>query len=478
VTTEIVPLCVDLDGTLLQTDLLWESAFQFLRNNPARFFDLVRWTLQGRAQLKRQLALNSGLDVALLPLNEPLVEWLRLQKSAGRPLILCTAADQQLALQIADRVDLFEEVLASDGHLNLKGSKKAALLYQRFGNLFDYAGNSLSDQKIWNICRNIIAVRAPWWLIPSLRKTGRLEATFSNKLSWAFILRRTLRMHQWSKNVLIFTPLLASHRLYEPGRLRPVLLSAIAFSLIASATYMANDLLDLTSDRRHSRKRFRPLAGGDFPLSLAVPFLLLLAGAGIGLSILTANRWVPLLVAGYALTSLTYSAFWKRKVLVDVFALSGFYTLRVILGGVAAGVAPSGWFLSFSVFLFLSLGLAKRATELYPLLARTEQDIPIAGRGYRAADFLAVFSFGVAATFSSILVLALYLRSPEVRILYKRPEILMGLFPLVLFWLMRVWMKAGRGELHDDPIIFALKDRLTWLLGAVGLLILWSSAVL
>jgi 4-hydroxybenzoate polyprenyltransferase len=455
-------LCVDLDGTLIRTDLFWESLFHFFRQHPWRVFAVMLWVLHGRAYAKRQLAANSTVNIATLPFNRPFLEWLRAEKASGRRLVLATAADTLLAERVADYLGIFDAVLASDGVTNLKGRNKARLLAEQFGGAFDYAGNSSADWAIWNVCQGIVAVQTPWWMAGRLRQSGRLLRRVNISASKISLWVRALRLEQWLKNLLVFAPLLASHQVLDRERLLPTAICFLSFGLIASATYLVNDLLDLAADRLHPEKKMRPLAAGELSMPAAVLAAAVLFAGGGAIAALASPLVSPTLVL-YVAASLSYSLYFKRVVLLDVFVLAGLYTLRFVAGGFASGVQLSGWFLSFTIFLFLSLGFARRAAELYRLSAEGgDQYTP--GRGYRQVDFQPVATFGIAAGFMAALVLTLYLQSDNVRALYRHPGLLWAVFPLQLYWLLRIWLKVFRGTMHEDPVNFAIRDPVTWIL--------------
>jgi 4-hydroxybenzoate polyprenyltransferase len=454
--------------------MLWESFFQLIRQHPLRVFSVPLWLMRGRAFLKQEIAAHADVDVALLPWNRPFLEWLKEQKSSGRRLILSTAADEAFARRIADYIGIFDDLVASDGKTNLKGKNKARVLKDRFGEGFDYAGNSGSDREIWSVCEGIVAVETSRSLTRELRKSGRLAHESIIARRPLDIWRRQLRANQWSKNLLVFIPLAAAHQVWQWPRLAPALVCFVCLCLMASAVYLVNDLLDLPADRVHPQKRFRPIAAGELSIPAAAAAASLLFAGGTALAAFAAPRILPLLML-YAYLSLLYSLYLKRRVLVDVFVLAGLYTLRFLAGGIASGIKLSGWFLSFSIFLFLSLGFAKRAAELFRLTTLgTDKGTP--GRGYLPTDFQPVVMFGVGSAFSSVLVLSLYMQSEQVRSLYRHPEFLWALFPLPLYWLTRVWLLAFRGTLDEDPVMFALKDRITWLVIAVCAIILVISA--
>jgi len=460
-----VPLCVDLDGTLIRSDLLLETFLLLIKRNPLYLFLVPFWLLKGKAALKAQIAARVDLNPAALPYQQDFLKWLRAEHASGRRLYLCTAANESLAGRVAAHLGFFDGVLGSDSSKNLAGSAKASALVERFGERgFDYCGNESRDLAIWRHAHAAIVVNASSRLEREAAETGHIVRTFPSKSNTLRAAFRALRPHQWAKNVLVLVPMVAAHKVGEPGEVPIAVLGLIAFCLCASSVYLLNDLLDLEADRAHARKSRRPFAAGD--LSLAVGLLLapiLLAAAVVIAAFLPPKFWL-VLGAYYALTC-AYSFVLKGLVLIDALSLAGLYTLRIIGGSAAVGVPLSFWLLLFSVFLFLSLAFVKRFAELDSL--RRQQRLRAVGRGYHVEDLSILQSLGTAAGYLSVLVLALYINSPAIEALYRQPKVIWMLCVLMLYWISRVWMKAQRGEMHDDPVVFALKDRQSL---AIGLL--------
>ena len=416
------PLCVDLDGTLIRSDLLLESFVLLIKRNPLYVLLVPLWLLRGRSYLKDQIAARVELNPAALPYNEKFVQWLRSQRESGRSLWLCTAANERLAASVAAHVGLFDGVLASDARVNLAGATKGALLVERFGERgFDYCGNERRDLAIWKFAHQAVVVNATARLGEQAAQVAPAVQVFPGRASLLRPILRALRPHQWAKNVLVAVPVVAAHRISESGEVVAAALAFVAFCLCASSVYLLNDLLDLEADRAHPRKSKRPFAAGD--LSLAAGLVLapcLLIGALIVSAFLPAKFWL-VLGTYYALTC-GYSFYLKTLMLVDALALAGLYTLRIIGGAAAAAVPLSFWLLLFSVFLFLSLAFVKRFAELEAL--RRQQRLRAVGRGYHVEDLPILQSLGTAAGYLSVLVLALYINSPAIESLYKEPKVI------------------------------------------------------
>ncbi|MBO9688681.1 MAG: UbiA family prenyltransferase [Mitsuaria chitosanitabida] len=456
-TSHSYPLVVDLDGTLLNTDTLHESALQLLRDQPASILRIPGWLVRGKAYMKRRISSLTELNVETLPYNQPFIEWLRTERAAGRRLVLCTATDRSIAEAIAGHLQLFDEVIATDGTVNLAGDNKARELETRFGKQgFDYAGNAAPDLAVWERAREAVVVNASRTLLATAKARCTVTRVFEAPVAGLQVWRRALRLHQWLKNLLLFMPLLAAHQLSNLQAWSTLALAFVAFSLCASSVYLANDLLDLESDRLHPRKRARPFASGALPVWVGVALAPILLAASAGLASLLDSAFLGWLSLYFGLTC-AYSWLLKRLILVDCLTLAVLYTLRVLAGGAAVGLALSFWLLAFSGFLFLSLAFVKRYAELE--LQRTTGRTKLHGRGYLTSDTSLIQTMGITAGQASVLVLALYLNSDAVTKLYRHPEVVWGAVPVMLFWIHWMWMQAHRGRMHDDPLVFAVKDR-------------------
>lgn len=459
-------LVVDLDGTLVHTDLLIESAFVLAREQPYNLLRLPAWLKRGKATLKDEIAARAQLDVAHLPYNRELVDFLTEEKQRGRRIVLATAANHRYAHQVAEHLELFDDVLASDAHTNLSGEDKLAAIRELLGETpFDYAADHDDDRAIWAAARETILVGAKpatdRWATSETRVSRRIERPASGVRTWI----KAMRLYQWSKNVLIFVPLLASHELLNGHTLFAAVLAFIAYGALASSVYLLNDLVDLGDDRRHPNKRHRPFASGALPVAqgvAAIPVLLLIAAV--------IAAFLPPIFGGvlaiYYMVTLAYSMGLKRLALIDVLTLAILYTLRLIAGGAATGIPLSFWLLALSMSLFLSLAMAKRCAEL--ILVQAGQTSG-GGRGYAASDIEALRSLGTAAGYASVVVLALYINSPDITSHYQHPVFIWLLCPVVLYWISRIWLKTMRREMTDDPIVFAARDtgsRICIVLGA------------
>lgn len=470
-----VPLVVDLDGTLILSDLLDESFLSTLKEKPGAALGALGCVPRGdKAGLKRRLAATGTLDPTLVPLRTPLVERLREEKAKGRTLVLATASDELLVRPLAASLGLFDEVLASDGRVNLGGEAKRKLLVERWGEKgFDYAGDRSTDLPVFRSARNAILAGPGTSLRAEVEKAGTpVAAEFPDSGGGLRTVVKAIRVKQWVKNVLVFVPLVTGHVLGLPA-LVAGLVAFAALSLCASAIYVLNDLMDLAADRKHHEKRRRPFASGALSIraGLALVPLLLAGAAALSLALVPGAR---IILAVYLVTTTLYTFFLKRKVLVDVFTLAFLYTLRVLLGGAATAVPVSPWLLAFSVFIFLSLAFVKRASELFALRERGKEGA--SGRDWFVWDSLVVHVLGVSSAWLSGLVLAIYINSEVVKKLYHHPGWLWLMVPAFLYWSSRVWVLVGRGSMNEDPIVFATRDRVTWAIAVVTVAILLMAA--
>jgi len=460
------PVCVDLDGTLIHSDLLLESFLLLVKSHPFCLFLIPLWLPRGKAALKAEIARRVTVNAATLPYHREFLVWLKSQKSEGRQLWLCTAANEKLAQAVDGHLEIFDGVLASDATHNLSGSKKAVALVERFGERgFDYCGNERKDLAIWEHARGAIVVNGGGALEAAAAEVTQLVQVFAPSGKRLRAALRALRLHQWAKNVLVFVPLLTAHRLSDMGAVMTSFWAFLAFGLCASSVYLLNDMLDLEADRLHPRKSKRPFAAGQLSLRFGfacMPLLLLAAG----LIAYAISELLLLCLVGYYLMTLAYSFRLKTILMLDTITLAGLYTSRIIAGAAAIPVALSFWLLLFSVFLFLSLALVKRYAELEGM--RRRQQLKASGCGYHVEDLSALQSFGAASGYLSVLVLALYINSPEVAALYAHPKVIWALCVLMLYWISRMWIKTHRGEMHDDPVVYALRDKISLGIGALA----------
>ncbi|MNR82765.1 Decaprenyl-phosphate phosphoribosyltransferase [compost metagenome] len=463
-TASSLPLYVDLDGTLTYTDLLFESVLLLIKRNPLYIFLCVLWLLQGRGYLKAQIAERIELDVALLPYNAELLAYLQQQHAAGRRLILASASDRGLVQAVADHLQIFSAVMGSDATTNLKSAAKlAAIEADTAGRGFAYAGNSSADLAVWSRAAEVIVVNAPAGIVAQAQKLKTPTLIIAPRPFKLRLVLKALRLHQWAKNALLFVPLLAAHDLSGASWLSTVL-AFIAFGMCASATYIVNDLFDLASDRAHPRKRARPFAAA----TLTIPFGIVLIAVLLPLSLWLAAAIAPAyfgLMLLYIVVTLLYSARLKQVAIVDVLVLASLYTHRILAGGVVSGVLISNWLLAVSLFMFLSLALVKRCAELEFMSG--DGHVALAGRGYRTSDLSYLISMGIASGFVAVMLLALYIDSQVGGAMYPHAEWLWLILPVVLFWIMRLWLKISRMEIHDDPLLFAITDRASWIVAFV-----------
>lgn len=457
-----VPLFVDLDGTLIKTDLLVESALLLLKKSPLSLFAMIVWLFRGgKAGLKAEIARRVELDASLLPMQADFVDFLRNEAASGRVLYLATASDRLLAEPVARRLGIFIDLLASSPGNNLKGQRKLdAILTMTSEGPFDYAGNAHADMPVWAVARRTLVVNPDTGVVAAARARFNVQHVFEDRPKTLRTWFRAIRVYQWFKNLLLFVPLLTAHA-FTGTALMTVALSFTAFSCVASGTYLLNDLLDLDSDRLHPRKSKRPFAAGD--ISPALGLLAMLALLVMGLTIAaTLSMSFFLSTLAYLILTLSYSLYFKKYVLLDVLLLAGLYTVRIIAGTLAIEVSISSWLLAFSIFVFLNLALVKRCSELKAMESQARTST--CGRDYRISDLSILSSMGIAAGYISVLVLALYVDNPVVRNSYSNPRLLWLLCPFMMYWVSRLWIKTSRGEMNDDPLLYSLRDRASWII--------------
>lgn len=470
------PLVIDLDGTLIRSDLLIESALAFVRQRPARCFAPLVWLLAGKANLKGRLAHAVAMDVASLPYDREVLHLIERERSTGRLIVLATASHRIYAEQVAEHLKVFDRVLATDGDVNLGSRKKRDKLVEEFGEKgFDYVGNSRDDLPVWAAANQAYIANPDAGVEARARAQGSVQLvttpTTSGSKSWA----KALRFHQWMKNLLIFVPLLASHQAARSGLLIDGLWAFLFFGLCASSVYVLNDLMDLADDRHHPTKRNRPFASGALSLQAGlIAFPLLLITAFAGALLVLSWQFATALAAYYAMT-LAYSIALKRIMVMDVITLALLYTMRIIAGTFAFNVLVTFWMLAFSMFMFLSLALVKRYAELCE--ARSKGAVEKSrGRGYYPGDLEMISSLGGAAGYMAVMVLALYIQDLNTVALYRHPKMIWLACPLLLFWISRTWLITHRGQMSDDPVVFAIKDKVSLVVGALFGGIFWLAA--
>ena len=459
------PLAVDLDGTLVKTDLLIESIVALLREAPWQIFSLPMWLLKGRAYLKAQVARRVSVGVETLPYRRGLLDYLESQHTRGRRLILATAADETIAREIAVHLGIFDLVLASDGRTNLCGERKRDRLVAALGeNGFDYAGNAIEDLPVWAAARRAIAVDPGRRVRSKISGVAESSCGFEDAKAPVWACVGALRPHHWIKNLLLFAPALAAHRMHESPLVLTLLAAFFSFGCIASSGYLVNDVLDVASDRNHPNKRLRPFASGQLSLTYALAMIPILFAMGCIAGWLVSSLFLAAALSYFGL-SIGYSLHVRKVAILDVIFLASLYTLRILAGAAAVTIWPSHWLLAFSTFLFFSMALVKRYGEL-AIMKRVNGDGAKA-RGYELSDGELLASMGVSSGYLAVLVLALYINSDKAQTLYTHYQLMWLLCLLLLYWISHVWLIAHRGLMPDDPVVFALHDRTSWILVAL-----------
>jgi 4-hydroxybenzoate polyprenyltransferase/phosphoserine phosphatase len=470
-------LFVDLDRTLVATDLLWESVLLAVKRRPWLAFSMPLWLYHGRAALKHHLAEQVTPNPSELPYCQEVIDFLRGQKAQGRHIVLATASDEKWARAIAAELGVFDAVLASNGQTNLKGRAKLEAIRTYCGErgkvTFDYIGDSRPDLPIWRESEQAYLCGPSGRLVAAVERSGKVAHTIGRRPARIMAACRALRPQQWVKNLLLFVPLIVGHAMNDAGKVLDVFLAFLVFCATASAIYLINDLLDVGADRCHPVKRCRPFASGELPLTWGPPLALALLATAFTVTVLALPAMFTALLAGYVLLTNLYSFWLKRKVILDVLILAGLYTIRIQAGGVAAHVLLSEWLMAFSMFLFTSLAFVKRYAELVRL-AR-EDGLDPTGRGYVMDDLAILESIGPSLGCVAVLVFALYINSEAANRFYANPLALWLICPLLLYGITRLWFLAKRGKLMEDPVLFACKDRTSLLVG-IGVALVFAVA--
>lgn len=452
------PLCVDLDGTLVCTDTLWESLLVLLRQKPWLSLVVPFWLFGGRAAFKRSVAQRVAFDATSMPYREDLVAALHETKRHGRKLVLVTAADRDVADRVAAHLGIFDEVFCSEGGENLKAEQKRDRLVAAYGHeAFDYIGDSLADLPVFDRAMRGFLVGAHSSLEARVAKNHKVTLV-SRKPSLLRALIKELRLHQWAKNALVVLPVVLRPGMPTFDVILRAIVAAFAFSLLASAGYVLNDLLDLPADRAHATKRRRPFAQGALPVLYGPPLLFGLILVGFVGSLLLLPKAFSVMLALYFVGTVSYSLYFKRRLLLDVMILAGLYTHRILAGGIATDIAISAWLLGFSMFFFLSLAFGKRYVELQQL----NQDEKIKNRDYYKVDLEMVGSMGPASGYIAALVFSLYVENGAHSGAYREANILWLAVPVLLYWISRIWIITGRGQMQDDPVKYALRDKVSF----------------
>ena len=456
-----IPIFVDLDGTLVSTDTLVESVLLFMRSNPLNIFLLIVWLFKGKAQFKSNVVKNVKLKPELLPYNKEVIDYIKKEKKKDKQIYLITASGQVIADSIADYIKIFDGAYGSSNNINLSGKRKVAVIEKLTqGTSFDYIGNSSDDIPVWEKANRKILVNTPKRIENKISSQNKVLKLLQRKKTITFKTTiKAIRVHQWAKNVLLFLPILMAHQFYNLNSLVSTVWAFLSFSFCASSVYVLNDLLDLETDRKHP-KRNRPFASGNLSIIVGIVLLFILLFMGIAISVLKLSTTFLIILLFYMVVTTLYSLILKQILMIDVIVLGGLYTLRIAAGSVASMVEVSSWLLVFSMFFFLSLAFMKRYADL--ILIKKNKDESIAGRGYSIEDLDLVQKSGITSGFVAILVLALYVNSAHVMVLYKSPILIWLVLPVLLYWLMRMWAVTNRGEMNDDPIIYAVKDKMSY----------------
>jgi 4-hydroxybenzoate polyprenyltransferase len=467
-------LCLDLDGTLIRSDALFESIFQLVKVNPLLLIMVPIWLLKGKPNLKEEIDKRIDFKAEGLPYNQELIDYAISERDKGRKVYLATASHISIADKVAKHLNIFDGVYATKDGYNLKSDKKAKVLNEEFGiGKYVYAGDAKVDYNVWKDAAAAIVVSNNKSFIEGVNKSFRVEKSFYKEVNVFKKIIKEIRVYQWVKNLLLFLPILLAHTLGNVTDLTNVVIGFFSFSISASFVYVLNDLLDLDSDRSHPRKKKRPLASGDLPIQVGISLVPILLVVGVGLSFLLSQTF-QLILLSYIIITTAYSFSLKKVPILDIILLATLFTSRIVAGAFAANVDLSMWILAFSMFFFMNLAVLKRYTEL--LVMKKKNEIEAKGRGYHIEDMGLLLSMGPAAGFLSVLVFVLYIDSTQATGLYSEPKLLWMITPVFLYWISRIWHLSVRGKMTDDPIVFTGKDKVSYIVGLIIFIIAYLAA--
>lgn len=461
-----IPLCVDLDGTLIKVDSILESAILVIKKRPLVLFFILFWILRGKNYFKSRITSIAIPDVSLFPYNDTIVEKIKEARVQGRRTVLSTATTENIAIAVSKHTDLFDETIFSSENHNNRSSNKSATLNEKFGEKqYDYIGNSYADLDVFRNCRKAILVTNSRSLIKKSRMINPDLEVIDEQINYFLKLIKELRLYQWIKNLLIFLPLLLAHEYYNLSGFTYAIIGFLCFSFTASFIYVINDLLDLEADRQHNCKKYRPFASGDLPpfSAFIIAFMMMLVSFYVSFAYLP--QFFGYILLTYLILTTLYSFFLKKVVIADIIVLSMLYSIRIVAGGELTHVSLSKWFIAFSLFIFFSLAIVKRYTELYNIIQNNKTKA--GGRGYVAGDIKLLLSLGTSSGYLSVLIILLYIFSPEIIQLYNTPILLIPVAIVLLAWISRMWFLATRGEMNEDPVVFTAKDKYSYLLFGV-----------
>jgi 4-hydroxybenzoate polyprenyltransferase len=472
-------LCVDLDGAYLRTDTLYESLLVAIKARPDVLLHVPLWLVKGRIRLKQRLTARTRdlFQLSAWPRQPEVAELIETARGAGKRVELISAADHSMLERQEHLQEGFDAVLGSAEGVNLKGEAKAELLRKRHPDGFAYIGNSAADLPVWRAAKERFAVNLP----EGVRRQSEREGLGIVELARAKpplpALARSMRPHQWLKNLLVFVPFALSLPQLGLGDVERALLGFLCLCFLTSGTYLINDMLDVEADRRHPRKRNRPIANGDLPLPIAALASLALIASALTVASFLSWPFLSVLLAYLALT-LAYSFKLKRMGLIDVLVIAILFTLRIAAGMALQNQPVSHWLLMFSIFFFTSLAFMKREVELNVMNRGGKRFLD--GRGYEMDDRIFILSCGLSSGMGSLVVFALFVSSvteQEVAA-YGFPILLWGVMALLSYWVLRMWLLTIRGLMDDDPILYAVRDRTSLLIGGLAALLFIGAQVI